>query len=211
MITYREATESEIPAIAKLAAASFGHYPFFDFAFLPALKRPEAYAAYMEKLHAIHIRANMAHHKCFVGVQDGCMVSAALLQNPEGKPVSLWDYIKAGGVRLVFPVGMRKILDFFAVSEEAQQDCAQNHPEAWYLEMLVVAPDMKGSGLGTGMLKDCLMPYIRQQGGRKLALITNTAVNCRFYEKNGFVRFADRTLERNGQQIENWSFHRSIE
>ncbi|MDO4837559.1 MAG: GNAT family N-acetyltransferase [Clostridia bacterium] len=207
MITYREATKAEIPAVAKLAAASFGHYPFFDFAFLPVLKTPEAYTAYMEKLHAIHIRANMAHHKCFIGVQDGCMVSAALLQNPKEKRVTLPDYIKAGGVRLVFPVGMRKILDFFAVSEEAQQDCAPNYPDARYLEMLVVAPDRKGSGLGSSMLKDCLLPYMQQQGGKELALITNTAVNCRFYEKNGFSEFAHRTLERNGQQIDNWSFH----
>lgn len=102
---------------------------------------------------------------------------------------------------------MGKILDFYAVSEEAQQNCAETYPSAWYLEMLIVAPGKKGGGLGTGMLKDCLLPYIRQQGGKELALITNTAVNCKFYEKNGFAKFADRTLERNGQQIENWSFH----
>lgn len=69
---------------------------------------------------------------------------------------------------MVFPVGMGKILDFYAVSEEAQQNCAETYPSAWYLEMLIVAPGKKGGGLGTGMLKDCLLPYIRQQGGKEL-------------------------------------------
>ena len=55
---------------------------------------------------------------CFVGIQDGKIVSAALLQDPKGKRVSVGDYTKAGAVSLVFPVGFAKILDFFDISEK---------------------------------------------------------------------------------------------
>lgn len=210
MITYREATKKEIAQIARLATVSFGNYPFFDFAFLSAFKRESDYFAYLEKLHRIHIRANMQCHKCFVGVEDGKIVSAALLQNPTKKRIRVWDYIRAGAVGLLFPVGLSKILDFFAISEDAHIDCAHKYSSSWYLEMLVVDGSMKGRGLGSKMLHDCLIPYIQKQGSKSFTLITNTEQNCRFYQKNGFQQFAARTMERNGMQIGNWSFEMSI-
>ena len=211
MITYREATKEEIPYIAKLSTVSFGNYPFFDFVFLDAFKKPEEYFLYLEKLHRIHIRANMKQHKCFVGIQDNKIVSIALLQDPARKRISVLDYIRAGAVSLVVPVGLKKILDFFDVSEEAHQDCEREYSTAWYLEMLAVDSSMKGCGFGSAMINDCLIPYIRQQGGKEFTLITNTEKNCKFYTKNGFYKFAERTLERKGQKISNWSFVRNVE
>lgn len=206
MTIYREATRKEIPYIAKLSTEAFGHYPFFDFALQAAFKRQEAYFAYLERLHRVHIRANMRRNKCFVGIRDSKIVSAALLQEPEGKQVSVWDYIRAGGISLVSPIGFARILDFFKLSEEANQDCERLCPAAWYLEMLTVDSGMKGCGLGSAMLNDCLLPYIRRHGGRELALITNTEQNRSFYTKNGFCEVAERTLTQNEQAIGNWSF-----
>lgn len=211
MITYREAAKEEIPYIAKLSTVSFGNYPFFDFVFLDAFKKPEEYFLYLEKLHRIHIRANMKQHKCFVGIQDNRIVSIALLQDPARKRISVLDYIRAGAVSLVVPVGLKKILDFFDASEEVHQDCAREYSTAWYLEMLAVDSSMKGCGLGSAMINDCLIPYIRQQGGKEFTLITNTEKNCKFYKKNGFRQFAERTLKRKGQKINNWSFVRNVE
>lgn len=210
MIEYREARQDEAEYIARLAALSFGHYPFFDFAFQSALKNENAYFRYMEKLHRVHTRANMKRHKCFVGVENGRIVSSALLQDPSKSRISVWDYIMSGGVRVLFPVGFSRILDFFAASEEGHLDCAERHPDAWYIELLAVDTDMKSCGLGSGMINDCLIPYIRENGGGKLALTTNTEKNCVFYEKNGFDCFAERSLCRCGQEIKNWSFVKAV-
>ncbi len=210
MLTYREARAEEVPYLAKLSRASFGNYPFFDFALLRAFKQPEAYFTYLEKLHRVHIRANMRRHKCLVGMLDGKIVSVALLQDPRENRVGIWDYVRAGGVGLVFPVGPARILDFFGISEEACQDCARTYPTAWYLEMLAVDSSLKARGLGSAMLNDCLVPYISQHGGRDFTLITNTELNRKFYAKNGFREFAQRTLARGDQSIGNWSFHREV-
>ena len=126
------------------------------------------------------------------------------------KKVEVEDYVKAGGLSLLFPVGLKKILNFFHISEDARADCDQKYPSAWYLEVLAVDGAMKGCGLGSGMLQDCLIPYIQKQGGQELTLITNTESNCKFYAKNGFREFSARTLEENGQRIGNWSFCLSI-
>lgn len=206
MIVYREAAPKDFNRIAQLSAQSFGNYPYFDFAFRHAFKDNASYIAYMEKLHRVHIKANVRQNKCFVGLQDGKIVSAALLQDPAQKRAAVEDYVKAGGLSLIFPVGFSKILNFFHVSEDARADCDQKHPSAWYLEVLAVDGSRKGCGLGSGMLRDCLIPYIQTQGGRELTLITNTELNRRFYMKNGFREFSERTLEQNGQKIGNWSF-----
>ena len=152
------------------------------------------------------IKVNVQQNKCFVGVKDGEIVSAALVEDPANKKADVQDYVKAGGLSLVFPVGLSKILNFFHFSEYARADCDKKYPSAWYLEVLAVDDSMKGCGLGSGMLQDCLILYVQHQGGQELTLITNTEENCKFYQKNGFRNFAERMLEQNGQQIDNWSF-----
>lgn len=210
MIEYREARPDEVEFISKLATLSFGHYPFFDFAFESAFDSENEYFTYIEKLHRVHNRANMKQHKCFVGVRNGRIVSAALLQDPSKRRISVWDYILSGGVSLLFPVGFSKILDFFSISEEGHLDCAEQHPSAWYIELLAVDMGMKGCGLGSGMINDCLIPYIKNNGGGELALTTNTEKNCTFYKRNGFDCFAVRSLTRGGQTIQNWSFVKTV-
>lgn len=207
---YREARFDELDYIAKLSTVSFGNYPFFDFVFLDLFKKQEDYFKYLEKLHRIHLKANMKEHKCFVGVESNRIVSVALLQEPNKTRINIIDYIKAGGISLVFPVGLFKILDFFKISEESCKDCFDKYPNAYYLEILAVDTSFKGKGLGSSMIKDCLTPYIKKQGGKDFTLITNTEINCKFYMKNGFKEFSYNTLERNGNKIDNWSFHYNI-
>ena len=93
MIDYREAGTKDFNRIAQLSAKSFGHYPYFDCAFHNAFKNEESYNTYMEKLHRVNIKANAQQNKCFVGVKDGEIVSAALIQNPAKKKADVEDYV----------------------------------------------------------------------------------------------------------------------
>ncbi len=210
MIIYREAKKSEIKKIAELVATSFGEYPMYTLTFRDKFKTKDDFIRYMKKLNRVHIGANAKKHKCFVGEIDGKIVSVALLQNPNIKRISLFDYILAGGVGLLSPVGFKRLIGFFDISNEAHKDCAEKCGNAWYVELLAVSPDCKGQGLGTKMLKDCLIPYVKSQRGTELALITNTPSNCKFYEKNGFTNFAVSELKWENNSIQNWSFCKKI-
>ncbi len=210
MIICREVKKSEIKKIAELVATSFGEYPMYTIAFRDKFKSKDDFVRYMKKLNRVHIGANARKHKCFVGVVDGKIVSVALLQNPNIKRVSLFDYILAGGVGLLFPVGFKRLIGFFDISNEAHKDCAERCGNAWYVELLAVSPDCKGQGLGTKMLNDCLIPYVESQKGTEIALITNTPYNCKFYEKNGFINFAVSELKYEANIIKNWSFYKNL-
>ena len=210
MISYRDAEKSELGYIAALISSSFGNYPFFDFAFHDSFKSNDEYLAYMKKLHSVHLRANSIRHRVIVGIMDERIVSVALLEAPEEREAGIWDYIKVGGVSLVSPVGLWRILEFFNISEEAQKDARRGYPDGWYLEMLAVEGSMKGKGLGGRIINDAVVPYVSQHGGKTLTLITNTENNCRFYEKNNFTIFSERMLEMKGRRIRNWSLVRSM-
>lgn len=129
-----------------------------------------------------------------------------MLQNPAKKRLGIADYILSGAIDLVYPVGIKRLLRFFDISEQAHTDCAVGCPGAWYLEMLCVSKDRKGQGLGSNLLQSCVIPYARAHGGKQLALITNTEPNRIFYTKNGFSEFSSIMLHYKTQSVGNWSF-----
>ncbi len=210
MITYREANKKEIKEIAKMVADSFGEYPMYTLTFRDKFVCKEDFIRYITKLNKVHIKANAKKHKCFVGIDNGEIVSAALLQNPKIKRISLLNYIIAGGVSLLFPVGFKRIINFFDISNKAHEACEKEHSDAWYIELIAVSPKCKGHGLGSKMINDCLAPYAKSQGGKEIALITNTETNCRFYDKNGFNNFSFDKISWKDKSISNWSFIKNV-
>ncbi len=71
-------------------------------------------------------------------------------------------------------------------------------------------PAVAGQGIGRGMLREWLLPYVRQNGGTILRLFTNSRRSRRFCHKNGFTEFYSRQFSSNGKQIGNWSYRKVI-
>ena len=78
--------------------------------------------------------------------------------------------------------------------------------EHWYLSLLTVAKESEGKGIGGRFLNDCLIPYVKDAGGESLTLFTNSEINRRFYEKNGFCLFDEKRFEYGGRAIGSWSY-----
>ncbi len=210
MIKYRKAYNKEIKEIAKMVAESFGEYPMYTLTFREKFKTQEEFISYITKLNKVHIRANATKHKCFVGIENKKIVCVALLQNPNIKRISLWDYIISGGVRLLFPVGFKRLIEFFNISNKTHEACEREHNDAYYIELLAVSKTSKCMGLGSKMINDCLIPYVKSQGGKEIALITNTENNCKFYEKNVFRKFSYDTLTWHNKRLDTYSFIKEL-
>ncbi len=210
MVKYREILKKEIKEIAKMVANSFGEYPMYSLTFKDKFKQKEDFIHYITKLNEVHISANAKKHKCFVGIENGEIVSVALLQNPNIKRISLWNYIISGGIGLLFPVGFKRLIDFFNISNKAHASCERMYNEAWYIELLAVSANFKGQGFGSKMIFDCLIPYVKSKNGNKIALITNTEKNCNFYERNGFKNFSFEKIYWENEILDNWSFIKNI-
>ena len=210
MIEYRETKKDEIKMIANMVAETFGEYPMYSLTFRDKFRTRDDFIRYMKKLNKVHILANARKHKCFVGLNNGEIISVALLQNPRIKRVTLFDYILSGGVSLLLPVGFKRLIDFFKISNVAHEDCERTYPDAFYIELLAVSKDFKGHKVGSKMINECLIPYAMSEGAKEICLITNTKRNCTFYEKNGFINFSHSDLNWHGNTIDNWSFVKDL-
>lgn len=208
---YRHAREEELENISKLSAESFGKYPFYDIILRDGFDSDEDYLRFLRTVHLVHIRSNLKKHYCFVGEENGELVCIALLQSPDKKPVSLLEYVAAGGVKIIMGAGLSRTMKFLSMTENARGACDKlEGGRLWYLELLAVKQNRKGQSLGSQMINECVVPFVRSHGGGQLALITNSEHNRGFYKKNSFTEFDSSTIEANGKTIGNWSYKMEI-
>lgn len=51
-----------------------------------------------------------------------------------------------------------------------------------------------------------ILPYVKEHGGDALCLFTNSQINRKFYQKNGFREFNERFFTYMGKELGNWSY-----
>ena len=205
MIEFRAVKKDELHEVARLVAGAFEKYPIYELILRDAFDDRAGYMKYMEKANYVHLKANYKKHVCMVGIQDGKIVCTALLKDPKEPHDSIPNYIKAGAIKLVSPIGLRRLMEFTYWGENEYKDCEREYPNAWFLDLLAVDSSLKGQGIGSRMLQECVNPFILSKKEDTLTVVTHTEENRIFYAKNGYREFAGSTNERNGLRITNWS------
>ena len=77
---------------------------------------------------------------------------------------------------------------------------------AWYLSSYLVNTSMQGEGIGSRFLQECIIPFVKKKGGKKLCLFTNSEINRKFYRKNGFKEFHKQVFRYRGKSLGSWSY-----
>lgn len=202
---YREATCKDLEEIATLTALAFEDYPLF--AVVRSGVRDEHgrdEAVYL--LQRVEAELFLKHQVCLVGTQENKIVAAALIDSPHKKKISFLQYVRCGGLALFTKVGLARLRTFFGLAHLTVQTIEEKYKNSWYLDTLAIDPLCQGSGLGSKMIHEAINPYIAQQGGGVVTLITNTEINARFYLKNGFTQAEVAEVSYNGASMKNWVF-----
>ncbi|MBU8726181.1 MULTISPECIES: GNAT family N-acetyltransferase [Bacillus] len=207
MVHFRLAREDELPQVANLLEDSFRDYSFFDLLCEKVSKR----STFARELHLVNTKVYFQHQICLVGVENGHIVSAALLKHPRFPEPGLMDYVLSGGLKLLFTGGISAIQHVFRMLKEAKKAFSSLNKPFWYLEALAVAKSHQGKKLGSRMLKQCLFPFIARQGGGLFTLITHNEANRHFYRKNGWVEFDERVLRGKEMSLQSWSYKTVIQ
>ena len=201
MIRYEQIRQEDIPACTALATRSFMDYAYFT-NYFPEEKRRRRF---LEKMLEIEFRLCFGKADIW-GAWDGDVLCAvALLCSPSWVKPSAWEYMRAGYGKVFLAGGIRRVSDWDDMNAEALKPCHVD-PDAWYLSSLTVDTGKEGQGIGSRMLQECLLPYIRKHNGKSLVLFTNSEENCRFYEKNGFHLFHTEEYTYHGQRMGSWSY-----
>lgn len=206
MLTFEKMCPEERGACAALAARAFTDYEYFT-DYIPNDQRR---TRFLNTMLDIEVRINDGQADFFTAKIDGEIVAVAMLCPPEYKKPSDMAYIRAGFGKCFLQGGLRDVAAWNDMEGKAGEPCHSLGGQTWYLNLLTVEPEHKGQGLGSRMLRECILPYVKEHGGETLCLFTNSEVNRKFYQKNGFVEFDQRSFNRKGKQLGSWSYRASI-
>ena len=205
---YREMKKEERGACAELAARAFDDYEYFTVYF----PRDGRRYRFLRSMIDTEFRVNDGLEVFLTAKEGDRTVAAAILCHPGYIKPSAAAYLRGGFWKSMLYGGFRDVSAWDRMEYEAFGPCREmNRKDAWYLNMLVVSPDRKGEGIGSRMLQECLIPYVKEHGGQKLCLFTNSQGNRQFYRKNGFTEFDERQFAYKGKTIGSWSLQKIIQ
>ena len=203
---YREARIEESGKIGKLLANSFLDYPFLTI-ITGDLKKPDSYPAFVETLQILLTRVYIKKGNCLIAEQDGDLLAVALLQQ---KDFCILSYLRNGGTNIFRYIRPQNLLKYFDFVKRSKKHLEKSGEFDWYLMALAVNIESKGRGIGSTFLTQGIEPYVKSKGCKHLGLITSTARNTSFYEKNDYVLLDHMDLEYGSKSIGNWAFLKTI-
>ena len=165
---------------------------------------------FLRTMLAIEVRINDGPADFFTAKEDRKILAVAMLCPPEYKKPSDMAYMRAGFGKCFLQGGIRDVAAWNAMGGKAGQPSHSLGGHTWYLNLLTVEPTRKGQGLGSRMLRECILPYVKEHGGETLCLFTNSEINRTFYQKNGFEEFDQRYFNCKGKKLGSWSYRISI-
>ena len=210
---YKKLEPAELTRAAEVMAKAFADYPLCD-CVRDKFTTREQFLRFMTEIFKVYVAA-YRRKGCpvFIGKRGNTIASISILVRPHTPSVKLQDYIKAGALKIFLMTSPANIFRLLKVMDSGHGPCEELMKRSWFIESLAVAPEIQSKHLGTGMIQDCILPYIRKQSRGKnaeLTLFTNNEKNRRFYAKNGFEEFDAKEIRQDGCIIGNWSFRMKV-
>lgn len=206
ILRFREANKEDLTSVAELLATSFLDYPLFS---IIEEDRERRYQ-FIYELQYINAKLFMAKHKCFVVIDEQNLMGVALLKDLQDVRGEFISYIRLGFYRLLRKGLLFKTLRYLKLMRNVEEPVASSQSKGWYLDMLAISSKAQGLGLGSEILDCVIVPYIKKNGGGTLFLATNTELNRKFYQKNGFDEYKEADLTIDGRSVKDWSYRKKV-
>ena len=206
-IIYREARIDEFQKIGKVLADAFMDYPFTTL-IKDDLKKPEYYPAFLELMDSLLTRLYIKGETCLIAEQGGEIMAVALLQQ---KDFTILSYLLNGVIKLFRYITPIKLFKYLDLVERSEQHLKKSGNFDWYLMMLAVNKSIQGQGIGSAFLENCVVPYVKAKGCKRLGLITSIDKNVFFYKKNNFTLLDFMMLDYGTKSVGNWAFVKTID
>lgn len=202
-MTYSPMNRSEIRECAEVASQAFLDYEYFTNYFPCEAERLD----FLRKVITPEYRTNFGVSHYLVCKEDDRIVAVADLHAPDYRKPGDLRYMLHGWWRVLLIRPAEPVNAWLQMDAAAGEFCHQQQDATmWYLSSLTVHPDYQGRGVGTRMLRECIMPYIREHGGTRMCFFTNSEKNLRFYTGLGFEVRDTRTFTYRSHTLGSWSF-----
>ena len=212
-ITFRQATlEKDFDQCFEIHYEAFKDYPIFN---IYTANTPEQQENFNKSLMNVQLNESFKNDIVFVAEKGNEMVGVALFQNPEHKEPNIFQYLYSSGIAMIRHIwygGFKNTFGFLDMVDKCNaplMEYSEKHP-TWTLESISVKRKYFRQGIGSRMINECIIPYIKENNGNCLMLVTNTEGHTLFYKKNKFELFNKTEFICNNQLVKNWVFKRDI-
>lgn len=158
---FRKADETEMHEVSQLLADAFKDYPLFEIIEKNNHKRHHL----IKMLQHLNTKVFLKKHICLVAVENNEIMGTALVKNLQHKQRDLPEYIRLGGLSLLFEGMLPKTLQFLKLANSSDINIEDSETFDWYVDSFAVSHKTQGKGVGSRLLKECVFPYIAKNGG----------------------------------------------
>ena len=201
-LTFSQMTDEQLMEAALLSAEAFYDYEYIV-NYIADEKRRKIF---MNCMISADLKVNRKLSTTFVAMEKGTIVAVATLYRPGAKRASTARYLAEGCLKAIVRGGIKDSIAWIDMDTKAHQPCFDIKKDAWYLGSLSVGVAHQGAGVGSAFMQKCLIPYVRENGGQELCLVTNSEINRKFYEKNGFKEFHHEVFRYRGKELGSWCY-----
>ena len=203
---YGRMTKDMYNVCIDIAAKAFANYDYFSIYVTNDKKR----LRFLKSMLGTEFRVNTGLAHFLTANENGKIAAVAMLRDPDYQMTNELQYIKAGFWKTLIQGGYKNVAAWYDMDLKAVKPCQSIGGKTWFLNVLTVVPSMEGQGIGSRMLQECIIPYVKQNGGNKLCLYTNSEINRKFYLKNGFEVFDSQEFSYGGRSVGSWSFEMAL-
>ena len=197
--------EYEIEESGAIVAKAFENYEYMVTYIADDHRRKEFVSITMP----IELKVNNKAVR-FVAEQNNTIIAVATLFPPNVKRAGDIKYIRAGMLKAFFRGGFIDVNAWVNMDKKASAPCHSFKENVWYLNLLTVKPEWQHKRVGSRFINECIISYVKANGGKKLCLFTNLVGNRRFYVKNVFHEFDYREFYYKGRKLPSYSFIRDV-
>jgi GNAT superfamily N-acetyltransferase len=170
--------KKDIDLFANNLATSFQGYPLFEY-----FANYEYDISKMKKFWKVSLKT--MSQKTFFLADSKRANSLAIFSPYEKGSISIWKYIKAGGLGMISKIGIKcakKMTSFEKFAMDIKNKYAKEG--CWYLYVFVTMPKSRGKGLGSKIMRP-MMDYL-DDNKQDCYLETLLPINVEIYKKYGF-------------------------
>ncbi len=207
VLIYSPMLHCDIEECAMLAAQSFADYEYFTTYFPDSRQRLD----FLRRAILSEYRSTFGLAHFLVARQSGNLVAVAQLFPPDYRKPSDIRYLTHGWWRVLALPFRQEVKAWSKMDTEAASYChTMMGGGSWYLSSLTVADQQRSMGYGSQMLKECIIPHVKREGGSQLCLFTNSERNLHFYQRQGFQLVDERKYLHHNQTLGSWSLAKEI-
>lgn len=203
---FRKAGKKDIAEVVEAAEKAFASYPLFQVYDLPRKQR-EFYRGFI----SLTVRTALKRGHVYVAEDAGQIIALACLHFPEDEPDTDVDFIRYGGRQMIRAGGRGDTKEFLHMREKVEAEAKSQPAPNYFLVLFGVVPERTGSGVGTALVRKCLMPLIARRGGGWLSLSTQDPKARSFFWQNGFVLVGEEQTAFKDQTVTSWTFRCWVE